>query len=252
MKSQVKSAASARAWRRGPAGGSRLPARPRPRRAPPSPRAARTCRRPGPRRGPPPRRPPLEVGADPSRVDVVEEGARHDQPWLTASAPGASIQARLPIRPARPWSRRWEKKSSGSQEVQRPADSTGTAGAGEQAAGDLGKVEHAAVGDPLAEVGEGACDLGADLVAARPDPGADRGTGRSTLAAPRATIPRREPAPSAVEHRHAAGPGERHRQAVGGEDEWRQARLADDVPVDLFQGRSRFGERAWAPGETRE
>src|SRR3954452_12989427 len=42
-------------------------------------------------------------------------------------------------------------------------------GAGQRAAADLGQVEHSPIGDPLAEVGEGARHLGAGLVAAGPD-----------------------------------------------------------------------------------
>ena len=64
----------------------------------------------------------------------------------------ASIHARPAWRPVRPASRRWEKKSSGSQLVHRPLDSTGAdARAVEQAARDLGQVEHAPGGDPVAE-----------------------------------------------------------------------------------------------------
>ena len=56
-----------------------------------------------------------------------------------------SIQTSPAWRPVRPPSRRWEKKSSGSQLVQRPLDSTALdPGAREQAARDLGQVEHAA------------------------------------------------------------------------------------------------------------
>ena len=54
-----------------------------------------------------------------------------------------------------------------------------------------------------------------------------------TASAPRGDDPGGEPAPAAVQHRHAAGPGEGDRQAVGGEDQRRQPGLGDDVAVDL-------------------
>jgi len=85
------------------------------------------------------------------------------------------------------------------------------AGAGEQAAGDLGEVEHAAVGDPVAEVGEGLEHLGADLVTARADAGADRGARRFDRLGAAGDYSRGESAPAAVEHRQPAGPGERDR-----------------------------------------
>ena len=86
--------------------------------------------------------------------------------------------------------------------------------------------------------------LGADLVAAGADPGPDRGGGGFDQRRTAGDDPGRQPAPAAVEHRHAARPGERHRQAVGGEDERREAGTADDVPVELLQPCARFGEGA--------
>ena len=180
----------------------------------------------------------LEVGADPGRVDVVEERARQLRParldpGQVAHAAGDALVAAVGEEELR----LAEGAEAGRLDLLDP-------GAGEQAAGDLGEVEHAAVGDPLAEVGEGLEHLGADLVAAGADPGADRGAGRFDRDGAPGDDPGREPAPAAVQHRHAAGPGERDRQAVGGEDERRQAGAADDVPVDLFQRRPRLGERA--------
>ena len=110
---------------------------------------------------------------------------------------------------------------------------------------DLGQVEHAAVGDAVAEVGEGGEHLVADLVAAGTDPGADRGVGGADRLGALGEDPGGEPAPAAVQHRHSAGARESDRQAVGDEDERRQAGLGDDVAVDL--GRSALpgvGERA--------
>ena len=98
------------------------------------------------------------------------------------------------MRPVTPSSRRWEKKSSASQKVQRPGGLDRLdPGAGKQAPGDLGQVEHAAVGDPLAEVGEGLQHLRPDLVATGPDPGPIAAEVASTAAAPRATIPAASP-----------------------------------------------------------
>ncbi len=118
-----------------------------------------------------------------------------------------------PWRPVRPASRRWEKKSSGSQLVQSPAASTrSTPAAASSRRRHLGQVEHAAVGDPLAEVGEGVEDLVADLVAAGADPGADRGVGGADRLGAGGDDPGGEPAPAAVEHRHAR-PARRARPA---------------------------------------
>ncbi len=62
------------------------------------------------------------------------------------------------------------------------------------------------------------------LVAAGADPGPDRrGACAPTASQPRATIPPGQPAPAAVDHRDAVGPGERDRQAVGDEDQRREA-----------------------------
>ena len=47
-----------------------------------------------------------------------------------------------------------------------------------------------------------------------------------TASAPRATMPAGEPAPAAVQHRHAARAGEGDRQAVGDEDERRRQATA--------------------------
>ena len=57
-------------------------------------------------------------------------------------------------------------------------------------------------------------------------------------------IPAAEPAPAAVEHRHAARAREGDRQAVGGEDQRRQAGLGGDLAVDLGHRRAGSGERA--------
>ena len=127
---------SARAWPRGPAGGSRRPASPRPRPARPSPPAARTWSRRG-------SRPARRRARAPARGWPRSCRAR-----CRGSGPGTSG------RPARARrgppggrcgraSRRWEKKSSGSQLVQSPADSTSLdPGSREQPARDLGQVEH--------------------------------------------------------------------------------------------------------------
>src|SRR6266480_1839203 len=56
-------------------------------------------------------------------------------------------------------------------------------------------------------------------------------------------LPIRQPAPAAVDHRHAAGPRERHRQAVGHEHEWRQAGPCGGMAVSLRQARSRVRVR---------
>ena len=85
----------------------------------------------------------------------------------------------------------------------------------------------------------------------RPRSSRGRSRGRSprrvapTASAPRGDDPGREPAPAAVQHRHAAGPGERDRQAVGDEDQRRQARARRSTcPSTSASSRAGFGEGA--------
>ena len=120
----------------------------------------------------------------------------------------------------------------------------------EQPQGDLGKVEHAFGGDSLAEAGESAEDLLADLVAAGADAGADRSVGRPDGLDASGDDARRQPAPAAVEHRDTAGAGEGDREAVGDEDERSQARFGGGVAVDVGDRAAGIGEgtRRLRPG----
>ena len=134
----------------------------------------------------------------------------------------------------RPASRRWEKNSSGSQLVHSSARLDRLdAGRAEQPPGDLGQVEHPPGGDPVAELGERGQDLVADLVAAGPDPGPDRGRGRADLLDPAGDDPGGQSAPAAVQHRDAPLAGERDRQAVGDLDQRRQRRVRGHLAVGV-------------------
>ena len=92
-------------------------ASPRPRRAPPSPPAARTWSRRGSRR------PDPAISRARSRLAAIFAGS---SPWIRpgiVSPPPRRRQTRPAWRPVRPSSRRCEKKSSDSQLVQSPLDS---------------------------------------------------------------------------------------------------------------------------------
>ena len=95
-----------------------------------------------------------------------------------------------PVPPGAPCARRRggaRRTSSGLQLVQSSAASTAsTPAAVEQPPRDLGEVEHAAVGDPVAELLEARQHLVADLVATPADPGADRRRGRAEILQPHA------------------------------------------------------------------
>ena len=158
--------------------------------------------------------------------------------------PGSS-QARPACRPVTPPSRRWEKKSSGSQLVQRPAISIRSTPASRRrrrrprrgrACGPRRSPRRGRKrprGPPRRPRSSRARFPGPTAAAVAP-----------TAAAPAATYPGGEAAPAAVEHRHAARARERDRQAVGDEDERRQPRVGGDVPVDLGDLGARLGERA--------
>ena len=102
---------------------------------------------------------------------------------------------------------RWEKNRSWLQRVQRPASSisaTPARSSSRRATSLRSSIRPSA--SPGAERREGRQDLVADLVAAGPDPGADRGGGRRRRLHPGRRRSRGQPAPAAVEHRHAPGP----------------------------------------------
>ena len=199
-----------------------------PRPARPSPRAARTWSPPGSR----PPRPPARAPARGWRaifagLEAVDQ-ARH------LSLP--SIQARPAWRPVRP-----RVAAVGEEELAARSSCRGRRldlarpRPREQAAGDLGRSSIRPVGDPLPELGERVEHLLADLVAAGPDPGPDRGVGRADRLGAARDDPGGEPAPAAVQHRHPARarrarPG---RQSATKTSAARGSASADDVPVDL-------------------
>ena len=128
-----------------------------------------------------------------------------------AAARISTLVARRPRAPARGWPRPWPDRCRGSAPPSQPfpgsiqatpawrpvrpcvaavgeeqlrlaagaeagrLDLRSTPASPQQPPRDLRQVEHAAVGDPVAERGEGVQHLVADLVAAGPDPGPDRG-----------------------------------------------------------------------------
>ena len=224
--------------------------RPRPRPGRPSRPRARTW---SPRGSPPPGR----------RLERTRSRLRRTPDRGRRSGSAIAVRQTSPAwRPVTPLSRRWEKKSSALHFVQRSADSTSAdTGAVEQAARHLGQIEHAPVGDAVAERSEGRQHLVADLVAAAPDPGTDRAAIASDRLHPAGHDPGRQAAPAAVDHRHTAWAAQRHRQAVGDEDERRQTGRRRRLAVHLAGstlpgsakplgsgGSSRTGRRCRAPG----
>ena len=198
-------ARSAPASPRGPGAGSPPRRRRRPRPAPPCPRRRRTS---WPRR----------------RVTVGPTSSRH--PLEALADPRQATSATIPCRPVRPRSRRCEKKTSRVAGGAAPARSTrATPAAAKRALGRQREVEPSVrrtTSSPKRGA-EGRRDLLADLVAARPDPGPDRGgeIGRRRARPPRPRRSRRAGRASRVEdgERAAARPsGERDRQAVRGDE----------------------------------
>ena len=164
----------------------------------------------------------LDVGAA-ALTDPLEVGADDCPGRCRGSAqPSTSIHASPAWRPVRPVvAAVGEEQLRVAARAQVGGLDRIDAGAGEQPPRDLGQVEHAPVGDAVAEPGERRQDLVADLVAAGADPRPDRRRARPDLPRPALDDPAGEPAPAAVEHRDPALAGERHRQAVGDLDERR-------------------------------
>ena len=166
-----------------------------------------------------PARASLEVGRDLGR-----RRCRGSAP-ATSASPARSRRCPPGGRCGRA-SRRWEKKSSGSQLVQRPADSTrSTPAARQQPPRDLGQVEHAA---RRRSRRRGRRRRRAPRRRPRSSRARSRGRSRRRSRRP-PRRPRRRCRPASPRQPQCsiatpAGPGERDRQAVGGEDERRQAR----------------------------
>ena len=171
---------------------------------------------------------PRQVGPHRVRIDAVDQ-LRHQ----------ASIQTRPPWRPVRPASRRWEKNSPGSQLVQSPAASTRSTPASSNSRRATSAGRACRPRATFRPIGRGAPGrrrrrgLRGRLRNSRGHAGADRGGGGADRLGALGDDAGGKAAPTAVQHRHAAGAGEGDREAVGGEDQWRQAGLADHVAVDL-------------------
>ena len=147
-------------------------------------------------------------------LDLRARRSRAPAPGSRGRAPGRARGSAQPSqapawRPVRSPSRRWEKKSSGLQLVHSPLTSTARR---RRARGGVARPRAGrACGRrrrPL-RAARSVEHLIAHLVAARPDPGPDR---RAPCADGRHAAlddPRRQPAPAAVEHRHARRARER-------------------------------------------
>src|SRR3954452_24779583 len=120
----------------------------------------------------------------------------------------------------------------------------GDTGLCEQSPHDLPQIEHSPGCNAVAQRPEGLQDLVTDLVAAGADARADGGGRRLHLIGPVPNDPGGHPAPAAMDHRDAAGPGKRHGEAVGDEDEGCEPGAAGRLPVGLRKAWSRLGERA--------
>ena len=182
---------------------------------------------------------PFEVGGDPRCVEAVDEAGH------VSSFPLPSSQTTPAWRPG-PASRRWEKNSSSSQLVHKPADSiSSTPASRKQATRNLGQVEHPPGGDAFAQPSESVEHLVPHLVAAGADSGADRRIGRAHRLDPPCDDPRGHPAPSAMQDGDTARSRDGNGQAIGDEDERRRAGLADDVAIGLRSVAARRRELEW-------